>query len=130
MMSWSQPKASRQFSKPCRIWINSLVVSTRFATSRPLSVAGLECGKPNLCAVKPAGSAFTFCAQSRHDALSSTLRGAAWSYTRTFWRNLPPKLLLPASAGVYAADVDLDSSIAKNRMGTLDREFRGLQLRR
>ena len=40
---------------------------------------------------EPAGSAFTFCAHSRHDALSSMFLGAAWSYTRTWSRNLPPK---------------------------------------
>ena len=55
----------------------SQVVSTRLAGSRPLSVLGLVCGNPNLCAVNPAGSVFTFCAHSRHDALSSMLRGAA-----------------------------------------------------
>ena len=77
MMSWSQPIASRQFSKPWRIWISSLVVSTLVAEVAPVSVCGLVCGKPNLCAVKPLGSAFTFCAHSRHDALSSMLRGAA-----------------------------------------------------
>src|SRR6266851_4947900 len=45
------------------------------------------CSKPNLCAVKPLGSAFTRSTHSRHEAGSSMLRGEAWLYTRTRSRN-------------------------------------------
>src|ERR1035437_4186345 len=58
MMSYFQPIASRQFSKPFRMFRSSSVVSRRFDRSRALSVAGCECGKPNLNAVQPAGEAF------------------------------------------------------------------------
>ena len=52
-MSWSQPMASRQFSKPLATLISSFVDSMRFARSRPLSVLLLVCCRLNLWQVKP-----------------------------------------------------------------------------
>ena len=101
MMSWSHPQASRQLSKPRRMSSICLVDRTRFEGSAAASFSVLV--KPNLWAVKPLGWAVMLCAHSLHEALSSAFFGAAWLYTRTLSRNLPPSSVVTGTPSILPA---------------------------